>query len=304
MKGVSGKIFDIERFATEDGPGIRTVIFLKGCVLRCKWCANPESQSFKPEIMYTVRSCKQCGRCIQICPQKAISSHKEYGLVTDKYKCTMCNLCVDNCYYNARKQVGIKYTVEEIIQEILKDEEYYKTSQGGVTFSGGEPFWQDEFIGDISKKLKQLGISVLVETCGHVPLENIQRCIPHIDYIYYDIKHMDSNKHRELTGFSNELIIRNLKWLDRNFKGELTVRYPYIPGCNDKDEDIREFLKFANTLEHVKEVEFLPYHRLGLLKYEGLAREYAMKEIKTLKKADLAYLLDFKEKGEKIVKIH
>lgn len=298
------RVFDIERFATEDGPGIRTVIFLKGCLLRCKWCANPESQQFTPEIMYTSRNCKGCGKCINHCPSSAISPHITFGLLTDKQKCTLCENCISQCYYNARKLVGIDYSVDEVLEKVMKDKAYYETSGGGITFSGGEPFLQSKGVKEIAKKIKAAGFTVLVETCGQAPLENIKECLPYIDMIYFDIKHMNAKKHKELTGYTNEKIIENLLWLEQNFKGSLTIRYPYIPGCNDKKEDIKEFLQWVNTLEKIEVIEFLPYHRLGLLKYEGIGKEYEMKEVKSLKKADLAYILELEDKGNKTIRIH
>ncbi len=296
-------IFNIERFATEDGPGIRTLVFLKGCALRCKWCANPESQSFEKEIMFNSNICIGCEKCVECCPTKAVKYIEDFGFITDNSLCNKCMKCVDNCYQNARTLMGEEYTVDELVEEVLKDEDYYKTSNGGITFSGGEPLFYAEFIAEFSKRMKERGISVLIETCGYVPLDNIKMCAPLVDAIFYDFKHIDTEKHKELTGGGNEKILFNLCWLNDNFKGDLSVRYPYIPGCNDKKEDIEGFLEYVSRLKNVKEVWFLPYHRLGLPKYQGLGRTYEMGDMESLKMKDIAFLKDYQQKYNITIKI-
>lgn len=299
----SATIFNIERFATEDGPGIRTVVFLKGCALRCKWCANPESQLFEKQIMFNSNICVGCGKCIEICPNKAIKYIEDYGFITQKDACDFCLKCVDNCYQNARTLMGTEYTVDELVKEVLKDESYYKKSNGGVTFSGGEPLFYHEFIAEFSKQMREKGISVFVETCGHVPLDNVKHCAELIDGIFYDFKHIDSQKHKELTGSGNEKILANLNWLNENYKGDLSVRYPYIPGCNDDKKDIEGFLEYVSRLEKVNEIWFLPYHRLGIPKYVGLGREYEMGNMESLKMKDIDFLKDYQDKYGLTIKI-
>lgn len=296
-------VFNIERFATEDGPGIRTVVFLKGCALRCKWCANPESQSFQRQMMFNSNICIGCGKCVDVCPNKAVKYDKEFGFITDHDLCKFCMACADNCYQNARTIMGTEYTVDELLKEVLKDETYYKMSHGGITFSGGEPFFHHEFIAEFASRLKEKDIPVLVETCGYVPLENIQHCADLVDEIFYDFKHINSEKHKELTGAGNEKILYNLQWLNSNFKGDLSVRYPYIPGCNDAKEDIEGFLDYVSRLDKVKEVWFLPYHRLGIPKYIGLGRIYEMGNMESLKMKDIAFLKDYQDKYNIKIKI-
>lgn len=297
------RIFNIERCATEDGPGIRTTVFLKGCNLRCKWCANPESQSFKPEILFKEIKCIGCGKCINSCPQQAIKNMPGYGMITDSDKCKLCGTCIDGCYADARVRQGTDYTVEELMEVLGRDEHYYLASGGGITFSGGEPLMYSKFIHACARKIRKRGWNILIETCGQVPQENIEMIAPDVDTIYCDYKHYDPEKHKELTGVDNRQIISNIRWIDEHFEGDFYLRYPYIPGCNDGTEEIEQFLKFAEQLSKVKEVVFLPYHRLGLPKYQGLGRMYEMGDMKSLKVQDLNFLKEYENKYDLKIKI-
>ncbi len=297
------RVFNIERYAIEDGPGIRTVVFLKGCKLRCKWCANPESQSFEKEILVKANACKGCGKCETICPNKAIKLIPPMGYITQQDLCSHCGICVDNCFEDARSVMGTDYTVDELMKELLKDEKYYEMSGGGVTFSGGEPLYYSTFVKECALKLKERNITTLIETCGYVPQENIKKIYQVVDYIYYDFKEIDSDKHKEYTGFGNELILENLNWLNENFKGKLSVRYPYIPGYNDSKEDIEGFLKYVSSLSNVDEVCFLPFHRLGIPKYQGLGREYEMGNMESLRMKDIEFLKDYESKYDVKIRI-
>jgi len=283
-------VFNIERYATEDGHGIRTVVFVKGCKLRCKWCANPESQEYRSEVLLNVNTCIACGKCMDICPEKAIHNREGYGYITDAKVCTLCKTCVTGCYMDARKIMGTLYTAKELLNEILRDKQYYKMSGGGVTFSGGEPFYYDALITEIAKEMKRHGCNTLVETCGEVPLKNIKSASEFLEYIYFDFKHYHPDKHRELTGRDNIRILQNLNWLNGHYKGHLAVRYPYIPSCNDDEDAIRGFFTYIKPLKQVREIIFLPYHRLGLPKYQGLGRDYEMGERESLKKAQMQHL--------------
>lgn len=290
-------VFNIERYATEDGHGIRTVIFLKGCHLRCRWCANPESQSLEPEILVTTNICTGCGRCETVCRSNAIHDLNGYGYITDMEQCTLCGACIEACYMDARKRMGALYTQEELLEIILRDEQYYRMSGGGVTFSGGEPLLHAKMIQSVAVEMKDRGYTTLVETCGLVSLDQMKVAADAVDYIYFDIKQMDSLKHQELTGADNHRILSNLEWLCRNYEGSISVRYPVIPGCNGNDEEILAFLNYVKGLDNINEVIFLPYHRLGYPKYQGLGRKYEMGDMKSLKKSQLFYLSELAKKA-------
>lgn len=296
-------VFNIERFATEDGRGIRTVIFLKGCSLRCRWCANPESQRPGAEVLVKTNVCINCARCSVLCPEKAISYMEGYGFITDQSKCRQCGVCIRECYADAREMMGRKYNEEELLTEILKDRQYYGMSGGGVTFSGGEPLYYSEIIGAVGEQMHRRGYNTLVETCGHVPQKALEDINGRVDYIYYDFKQIDPEKHKELTGVDNTLILSNLEWLCGHYSGELSVRYPYIPGCNDDEASINGFFEYIKSLNHISEIVFLPYHRLGLPKYQGLGRAYEMGNMPSLKKADLLFLVQRAEKYGLEIKI-
>lgn len=296
-------VFNIERFATEDGRGIRTVVFLKGCSLRCRWCANPESQEAGTEILVKTNVCVGCGRCRDLCPENAISFMEGYGYITDQSKCGKCGACVRECYADAREIMGREYTEEALLAEILKDRQYYGMSGGGVTFSGGEPLFYPEMIGAIGEQMHKSGYNTLVETCGHVPQKSFEAINGRVDYLYYDFKQIDPVKHRELTGADNALILSNLEWLCGHYHGVLSVRYPYIPGCNDDEASIDGFFRYIKGLKHVSEIVFLPYHRLGLPKYQGLGRVYEMGDMPSLKKAGLLFLVDRAKRYDLEIKI-
>ncbi|MEG2769494.1 MAG: glycyl-radical enzyme activating protein, partial [Oscillospiraceae bacterium] len=192
------------------------------------------------------------------CPQNAIEKIEGFGFITNYEKCHHCKKCIDDCFANARTLLGEDYTPERLVAELLKDKEYFAMSGGGVTFSGGEPLLYASFIKEVSKALKSVNIPVLIETCGFVERKNFEEVLPYVDTFFYDIKHMDTQTHEKLTGAGNELILDNLQWLCENFKGKISVRYPYIPPCNDDLPSIKKFLDYINKLKVVKEVWFLP----------------------------------------------
>jgi pyruvate formate lyase activating enzyme len=286
----SAVIFDIERYATKDGPGIRTVIFLKGCNLRGQWCQNPESQCMRPQIMYYINLCQGCGRCLDLCPNQAIRRDDMFGLVTDPELCTACGLCAEQCYVEARKLMGSRMTVAEIMEEIRKDQPYYESSGGGITFSGGEPLLYPDFVREVARQCQEEGIHTAIETAGHVAWEVFEQVLPYLNLVFFDIKHLDPECHKRYTGVTNERILRNLQQLSEVF-APIIIRVPVIPGCNDSIDVQQRIYEFVKGLRGVERVELLPYHRLGSSKYKGLGREYPFAGVDSLKKDEIAHLV-------------
>lgn len=251
-------IFDIQRFSIHDGPGIRTVLFTKGCPLNCKWCQNPESQKNKQEIAFYSEKCKDCRKCIEVCPVDAID---EITKISDYSICISCGACVDVCTNDARRMIGQKMDEDEVIAELLKDFDFYKDSNGGITFSGGEPFVYPEFLSGIFKELKRNKIHINVETSGQFNFEKVTDLLPYIDMIYFDIKHIDSQVHKKYTGITNNIILDNFEKLNKVFT-KVQVRIPLIPRVNDGIEDIKLVCRFLLKQGH-KSVHLLPYHSMG-----------------------------------------
>lgn len=271
-------IFDIQRCSIHDGAGLRTLVFFKGCPLRCLWCANPESQSYEEEIMETPIKCIGCERCVKICPKKGISLTED-GYKTNRELCIHCYQCVDNCFSDARRLTGRKYEVDELYQEIKKDRIFYSRYGGGVTFSGGEPLAQPEYLAQIAEKCKKGGINVAIESCGFGDFDKFRIVLPYLDYVFFDLKHIDSKAHKEITGAGNERILENL----RHIAGAgipITVRTPVVPGYTDTIENIMGISRFIKELPSVEEYELLKYHELGEPKYRALNRAYKMQGVK------------------------
>ena len=249
-------IFDIQRNSYVDGPGIRTTVFFKGCNLRCKWCHNPESQSFDKQMMFYKDKCTGCGKCREVCPNHLQS-------------CDFCGKCELYCPSDARKICGKDYTVDEVFEEIIKDKAFYDNSGGGVTFSGGECMLQLDFLREILEKCKSAGIHTAVDTAGNVPWKSFEKILPFTDLFLYDIKAFGAELHRKGTGVSNELILENLKNLSG--RADIIVRIPVIGGYNDNDEEIRQIADFLKQIKIIK-AKLLPYHAMGEHKYTALGR--------------------------------
>ena len=247
-------IFDIQRNSFVDGPGIRTTVFFKGCNLRCKWCHNPESQSFDKQMMFYKDKCTHCGKCIEVCPNSL-------------KKCDFCGRCELYCPSDARKICGKDYTVDEVFEEIIKDKAFYDNSGGGVTFSGGECMLQLDFLCEILKKCKAAGIHTAVDTAGNVPWESFEKILPFTDLFLYDIKAIDESVHIKCTGQSNKLILENLKYIDLIGK-KTEIRYPYVPNYNSGEAE--KIAEFISDLKNVTGIKVLPYHNYAGSKYLSL----------------------------------
>lgn len=264
-------IFNIQKCSIHDGKGLRTLVFFKGCPLRCKWCANPESQSYQPEIMVSPAKCIGCGFCRDACRKGAI---KEDGTI-DRTLCDLCMKCVDLCYAESKKAVGRDYSLQELYREIEKDKPFYKLYGGGVTFSGGEPLTHGEYLAEIAKKCQDNGIGVVVESCGNADYNSFKCALPYIDSVFMDIKHIDSMVHKELTGAGNELILDNIRRIS-DYGIPITVRTPVVPGMTDTEDNIGGIAAFAAEIPAVKEYELLAYHNFGESKYKALGRDYEL----------------------------
>ena len=296
---LKGRIFNIQRFSIHDGPGVRTVIFFSGCNLVCKWCHNPEAISNKPLLQFYGERCISCGKCFEVCPNNAHAIQDGEHII-DRNKCTGCSLCINSCYAESLVSAGREINIDELERAILTDEEYFKHSDsGGVTFSGGEPMLQIDFLERILKICKDRGIHTAVDTAGAVPFEYFERIIPYCDLFLYDVKAYNSEQHRRLTGLGNELILTNLTKLSdllRRSKTRIWVRVPVIKGGSVNNmgemEDIALFLKDVD----IDRCELLAYHRLGDSKYKALG--LSVSEFETPSESEMAGIREIFERNQ------
>jgi len=262
-----GTIFNLQRYSTRDGPGIRTTVFFKGCPLRCCWCHNPEGQEERPQLVLRPDRCIGCGQCLAVCPSGAIQRNVDV-ISTNRSLCLACGKCNEACPAAAREIVGRRVSVGELAIEVERDQPFYRQSGGGVTFSGGEPLAQPQFLGAILQVLRARRIHSAVDTCGHAPTETVQALVPWVDLWLYDLKVMDRSIHRQYTGQSNELILENLSVLARQ-GAPIWVRMPVIPGINDQPRNVRQTAEFLGDLG-LREIQLLSYHAGGTVKADRI----------------------------------
>jgi len=273
MSQRSGTIFDVKRFAIHDGPGIRTTVFFKGCPLACRWCHNPESQSARPEILFWAERCTGCGTCVDACPAGAVSL--EDGVAkTDRALCTGCGACVEVCSSEAREIAGEAWSLDRLLETIERDLLFFDESGGGVTLSGGEPLAQPEFALAVLAGCKERRIHTAVDTCGFAEWDVLDAVASQTDLFLYDVKHLDDDRHRELTGVSNVLILRNLERLSESGR-KIWIRYPLIPSVNDAEGELVALGKLVSRLRSVDAIHLLPFHRGGERKRAGLGLSMA-----------------------------
>lgn len=302
MDTISGNIFQIQRWSINDGDGIRSTVFLKGCPLRCKWCANPESWNSAPEVLFFREQCSGCGRCVQVCSTGAIET--ESGTISGfaRERCCGCFECCTACPTGARKKIGYTATVESVLKVIKRDAIFYRESGGGVTFSGGEPFAQPEFLRQLVVSCSRLGLDTAVETCACFDWEQVKDIFDLLDCVFVDIKHMDDQVHKGLTGVGNRRILENIALISR-MHPKTIVRVPLIEGVNADELNIRKMCEFLRQNTRVEGIEMLPYHDFGVSKYRAVGVECQAftapdaEKIEGIKKIILDYginVLDFK----------
>jgi len=273
----SGLVFNLMRFSLHDGPGIRTTVFLKGCPLHCRWCHNPESQSSKPEILYVGERCILCGDCVLACQHGALDLTLDRQLLHHPELCQRCGECVEACPSAARQLAGRRMTVAEVLAEVLKDQVFYDESGGGITISGGEPLRQAEFVEALLAACKIRQMHTVLDTCGFADAAVLRRISKYVDLFYYDLKLMNSESHQRFTGVKNDLILENLKMLAEGGSA-ITVRVPILPGVNDDPENSDALSKYLSPLG-VREIDLIPYHKLGNDKYHRMNLSCVMKDV-------------------------
>lgn len=277
----SAIVTNIQGYSIHDGPGIRTVVFLKGCSLRCRWCANPENLSFAEQIGFISTLCKNCGRCMKTCRHGAIVPGEGVYRI-DRDKCTVCFECLETCYYDALVRYGEKMTSEEVFDKVRRDKMFYDQSGGGVTVSGGEPLCHPGFVRELFESCRNEGINTCVETCGNVPEAAFREVLPLTDLFLFDLKLMNSAEHERQTGHGNEQILDNARIAAAEGK-KVLFRQPLIPGINSSEENIAATAAFMRSLgEKGMDIQLMPYHRMGLSKYAALGQAYELEDIKIM----------------------
>lgn len=269
----NGIIFDIQHYSLQDGPGVRSTVFFKGCPLSCWWCSNPESQSLQPQLLFYENLCVSCGTCVEACPNQAIVVVEDGSIHLRRELCQACGSCVPVCLRNARAISGRIMTVDEVCDDVRQHWRIFMQSDGGVTCSGGEPLAQPGFLSSVLTRLHdELGFHTCLDTSGYTPWETLQWMLPHLDLILLDIKHMDGTRHKKATGLGNELILRNARELGR-VGFPVLIRLPLIPDFNDTLENLHALGSFLRGIG-LLDVEIMPYHEFGLSKYSALGRKY------------------------------
>lgn len=280
----TGVVFNIQKFSLNDGPGIRTVVFLKGCPLRCRWCANPESQSNKVQMVWDAKKCVGCRNCVRACSKRAISFEND-SIVFDTSVCDGCLACEKACIHHAIGHEGDTKSVQDVLDQVLQDQPFYEESGGGMTLSGGELLMQPEFAKQLLMAAKEEGLHTACETTGQASSMVFKKVMKYVDYVLFDVKHYQADTHKEYTGVDNTLILENLAYLVQA-KKEVLVRIPVIPGFNDSLEDAKGLSNVLHSIG-IEQCQILPFHQFGENKYDLLQKEYAYKGVDAYHSEDL-----------------
>lgn len=279
MKGIrsTGVVFNIQRYSVNDGPGIRTTVFMKGCPLDCLWCHNPESKSMNPELFFNSDKCIGCEACKMICLNNC-HRFSNSGHMLNRERCSSCGRCANVCAGGALVLTGKKMTVDEVISEVRKDEPFYSESGGGMTVSGGEPFMQYLFLSNLLHTAKAQGLHICLETCGYTDFEKIRAVEPYVDTFLYDFKETDEARHKKCTGVSNERIIQNLIMLN-DLSADIILRCPIIEGLNDRTDHFSGIAGIAEKCRSIRRIDIEPYHPLGKSKCRDLGKDYPLSDM-------------------------
>lgn len=293
--GESGWFSNLQDFVVHDGPGLRVLVFLRGCPLRCRWCQNPESLELLPQIEFHKSRCLGCRRCVEICPIPGAILEDEEQRV-DRVKCIKCMTCVELCRGKALQRVGEQISVEQVLNKILAYKPFFDHSdQGGITLSGGEPTFQPEFTLKLLKSCREMGIHIVMETCGYINYKTLKGIVQNVDVLIYDIKHMDEASHIMGTGRSNRLILDNLRKLCKEDKKEIVVHVPLICGYNDDEENIIKTSQFIRSLKKIKHVDLLPFNDLASEKYRVMGLEWEYDKVRRQSPEQLTQLKEIVE---------
>ncbi len=275
-------IFDLQRFALHDGPGIRTTIFLKGCPLRCIWCHNPESQSIHPQLGCLLRDCTGCGNCTKVCPNQVHTFDDHNHLIVFQ-NCTQCGNCLQQCPANALRIYGQKTTADDLLKTVLRDRIYYEQSGGGLTISGGEPMMQFNGLLELAQKGKAEGLHICLDTSGFAPSDHYEGIAPYVDIFLYDYKLTAPDRHKQYTGVSNQQILKNLELLC-NLDKTIFLRCPIIPGINDDDEHLEKIAWLSSQYQQIEQVNIMAYHDMAKGKAQQFGTAYQLSDLKTMEK--------------------
>ena len=271
-------ITNIQRFSVHDGPGIRTVVFAKGCPLRCKWCQNPENLKPEPQLLYYAQKCIGCGKCLEVCPEDAIQIDEGGISQTDRNKCVNCGQCAAVCVTEARILCGKRYSADDVVNEVMKDGVVYNNTGGGITLGGGDFIYYPDFTCILLEKCKYYNLHTVIETSGYCSWKHIESIARLVDLFYYDIKIFDTKKHHDYTGVYNQVIVDNLRKLVEIGK-TIVIRIPLVPEVNDDAEEFKKIVQLVASLKTIDIIHILPFHQIGESKYEALGMDYSFKDV-------------------------